>query len=331
LSISIRILVTAGLFALLVSRIDVSQALHVVSEMSVLRFVFAACLFAAIAPLNAVRWSIVLSSERAAPPLRTLLGILLVGLFFNQVLPTGVGGDAIRAWRLHKFGFDPGVCVRSILLERAAGYSVFVLLYDFSLLYLLGTVTDEKQRWALIAVAVITTSGIIALLFINFVPALGRIPLASPIARLSRQAWVLCTSPRRLGAILALSGASASLAILATKVLADGLDVRLSYSTWLLILPPVALVQLAPISLAGWGVRETALVAMLTIFDVPPANALATSLLVGLSLILNALPGGIVWLTKADIAVSDRPPQRSSSNSGDAQSFLRSSPEDVGA
>ena len=42
------------------------------------------------------RWQFILSAEAPSPGLTTLLKIVFVGLFFNQVLPTGVGGDAVR-------------------------------------------------------------------------------------------------------------------------------------------------------------------------------------------------------------------------------------------
>jgi Lysylphosphatidylglycerol synthase TM region len=73
-----------------------------------------------------------------------------------------------------------------------------------------------------------------------------------------------------------------------------------------LIMPPVILVQLVPISLAGWGVRETALIVMLAVFRVPTENALAVSLLVGLCQLACALPGGIIWLAAADVGISQR-------------------------
>jgi hypothetical protein len=75
----------------------------------------------------------------------------------------------------------------------------------------------------------------------------------------------------------------------------------------MMIVPPVTLLQLVPISLAGWGVREAALVVALGWFGVPAEAALAISVLVGLCLILVGLPGGLIWLADWDIAPSPRP------------------------
>ena len=64
----------------------------------------------------------------------------------------------------------------------------------------------------------------------------------------------------------------------------------------------VALTQLLPVSLAGWGVREAALVVALGSFGIPAEGALAISILMGLCMILTGLPGGLIWLAGWDIA-----------------------------
>jgi uncharacterized membrane protein YbhN (UPF0104 family) len=66
--------------------------------------------------------------------------------------------------------------------------------------------------------------------------------------------------------------------------------------------PPISLIQLVPISLAGWGIREAGMVVILAGFGVPAEAALAISVLMGLLLLAIGLPGGLIWLTNWDIA-----------------------------
>ena len=73
-----------------------------------------------------------------------------------------------------------------------------------------------------------------------------------------------------------------------------------------MIVPPVTLIQLLPISLAGWGVREVVLVVALASFGVPGETALAISVLLGLCFIVIGVPGGLLWLTDWDIARPDQ-------------------------
>jgi len=106
--------------------------------------------------------------------------------------------------------------------------------------------------------------------------------------------------------VLFLSGLGIRLTGLSFKFLGDSVGAELSYPNWLVIIPPVALIQLIPVSLAGWGVREATLVVVLAGFGVPNENGLATSLLFGLCQIIIALPGGLIWLTGWDLKHPDK-------------------------
>ena len=71
------------------------------------------------------------------------------------------------------------------------------------------------------------------------------------------------------------------------------LDVRLL--DCILLVPPVILVTVVPISIAGWGVREGAMVVAFGFIDVPASAAFAVSVLFGLTLAAASLPGSLIW------------------------------------
>lgn len=109
-------------------------------------------------------------------------------------------------------------------------------------------------------------------------------------------------NPRLCGAVLSLSVITIALDIVVFKLAADAVGICLSLADWVIIVPPVTLIQLLPVSLAGWGVRELALVVALDPFGVPAEPALATSLLLGFCAVLVGLPGSLIWLANWDIA-----------------------------
>ena len=90
-------------------------------------------------------------------------------------------------------------------------------------------------------------------------------------------------------------------------LVAESLGVDLSFFSWVVIVPPVTLIQLVPVSLAGWGVRELGFVFVLAGFGIPAEAALAASLLVGLCMIVVGLPGGLLWLTGWDVTRATAP------------------------
>lgn len=115
------------------------------------------------------RWHLILSAEAASPGSARLLKIVFVGLFFNQVLPTGVGGDAVRAWCCSRVGIGLGTAIRSILLDRACGYVVLLVLYVLGLPSLLKILPDPQERGAILAVLIIGLLGLVVLVSLDVI------------------------------------------------------------------------------------------------------------------------------------------------------------------
>jgi len=300
---SVRLFVTAGLLWALLAHADLSRAKQLLDHVSLPLLAAGAAALLATSPFSALRWHIVLAAETTSPGRWTLLKIVLVGLFFNQVLPSGVGGDAVRAWRCHRLGVGAAASIRSILLDRVSGYFVLVALFAAGLPVLLHVLPDVHQRYGVIVLLGVALCGLIALFLIDYLPRrLLRFRLVAEFAALSRQGRRLLARPARSGAVLSLAAATVGLSILAFMLLADSLGVDLPFGSWVVIVPPVTLIQLVPVSLAGWGVRELGFVVVLAGFGIAPEAALAASLLVGLCMIVVGLPGGLLWLTEWDIA-----------------------------
>jgi hypothetical protein len=300
---SVRLLVTAGLLWALLAHTDLSRAGELLSHVSLPLLAAGAAALLATSPFTALRWHIVLSAETPSPGPWTLLKIVLVGLFFNQVLPSGVGGDAVRAWRCHRLGIGVAAAIRSLVLDRVTGYFVLVVLFAAGLPVLLHTLSGAHERYLAILLLAGAQFGLLALFLIDYLPRrLLSIRLVAELATLSREARRLFARPARSGAVLGLAAATVGLTIVAFRLVAGSLGVDLSLGNWAVIVPPVSLIQLVPVSLAGWGVRELGFVVVLAGFGIPTEAALAASLLVGLCMVVIGLPGGLLWLTGWDIA-----------------------------
>jgi len=87
-----------------------------------------------------------------------------------------------------------------------------------------------------------------------------------------------------------------TLMALAAYLVAVSLDLGLSLVDCLLLMQLVALITALPISLGGWGVRETAMIALFALVGVPANATLVLSVEFGLLAMAAALPGGILWL-----------------------------------
>ena len=298
-----RLLVTAGLLWALLARVDLGHAKELIGHLSLPLLAAGAAALLATSPFSALRWQIVLAAETTSPGPWTLLKIVLVGLFFNQVLPSGVGGDAVRAWRCHRLGIGVAAAIRSLVLDRVCGSFVLVVLFTATLPVLLRVLPDPRQRYGIVLLLGAALGGSFALFLIDYLPRpLLRFRLVAELAALSRAGRRLFTRPAWSAAVVSLSVATVGLSILGFMLVAESIGVDLAFGSWVVIVPPVSLIQLVPVSLAGWGVRELGFVVVLAGFGIPAEAALAASLLIGLCLIVVGLPGGLLWLTGWDIA-----------------------------
>jgi uncharacterized membrane protein YbhN (UPF0104 family) len=299
---SFRLLVTAGLLWALLASVDLNQVRGILDHVSLPLLAAGAAALLATSPFSTLRWHIVLAAETTSPGPWILLKIVLVGLFFNQVLPSGVGGDAVRAWRCHRLGIDLAAAIRSLLLDRVSGYLVMVVMLAAGLPVLLHILPDTRQRYGAVLLLGTALSGLLALFLIDYLPrGLSQFRLVGELARLSREGRRLFGRPARFGALTGLSAANVGLTVLAFMLIAESLGVDLSFASWVVIVPPVSLIQLVPVSLAGWGLRELGFVVVLAGLGIPTEAAFATSLLVGLCFIVVGLPGGLLWLAGWDI------------------------------
>ena len=83
--------------------------------------------------------------------------------------------------------------------------------------------------------------------------------------------------------------------VLTLYVLAQGLHLSIGLVECLILMPTVLFISILPISIAGWGIREGAMIAALSFLGIPAHQSLALSICFGLGLLLVSLPGGVVY------------------------------------
>lgn len=297
---------------MLVAKVDLARLGEILTHARSPLFALAVIAQAVATFANALRWHKILG-KIDSPGWLAVLKLLWLGLFFNQVLPSGVGGDAVRAWRCRRLGMRFGTAVRSILIDRACGYGVLVAIYAACLPALLRVIHEPLQRHTLVGVLAMATGALVSMFLLDRLPArVVRHRAVEPFAELARDARRILLDPRRNPWLIPLSIVSVGLSVLAIDLAAASVGVVLSYGDWLMIVPPVTFIQLLPISLAGWGIREAAVVVMLAGFGIPAATAFAASLAMGVSLLVVALPGSIIWTGGWDVGDGAEPTPASS-------------------
>jgi len=293
----LKIAVSAGLIALVLSKIDLSQLTGRLLSPRLGPLVVVLALVAVQIAVVAWRFRRVL--EALARPIRfaEALTINMIGLFFNQSLPSTMGGDAMRVWRLVRGGAPLGAAVSGVVIDRITALIGMVLLIVLTLPLLFGVVEDRRPVIAFSAVIAIGVAGIVIVLMIRRVPSfLQRWRIARGIGGLIGELRRIVLQPQHAGPVLGIAVIGHVMTTVVVYGLAVAYGVGVSYLDCLVLVSPVMLIAVVPVSIAGWGVREGAMVAAFALVGINAADALVVSVAFGLLNVLIGLPGGLVFL-----------------------------------
>jgi uncharacterized protein (TIRG00374 family) len=298
LSFAIKFAVSVGLLWLLARGIDLDAVGRQIVGADPLLLIVAVLLAAAVLPMAAIRWQLVTRAIGAPVTVRDALSITAIGWFFNQTLPSTIGGDAVRIFLAWRTGITKTGAIHGIVLDRLMGLFVVLALATLFLPPLLAGLGADFQKWFLVAFIIAGYAGYIVLFAMTgmFGERLDNFRLARLARALSRDARATLLSWSPGGIILVISVVLQTVQIASVYVIAVALGLDVSFAAIMIALPAVLLVSSLPISLAGWGVREQSMVLTLGAVGVAATDALAISVLLGLSWIVIGLPGALVWL-----------------------------------
>ena len=246
---------------------------------------------------NTARWIIVLNAIKADLPFRIAIKIIYISIFFNQTLPSTIGGDAYKIYLARKTGIDLKSAINGVMLERAVALLGLILLVILSQPFLLARIGDDPVKYLFPALTVMALVGIVGLMLLDRLPKDlqtwrtigGLVHLASDTKRLFLSPQYACKA-----IFLGISGNI--LLAMSAYLTFRALSVEVSILDCLVLMPPVILFTTLPISIAGWGVREGAMVGAFAFVGILEGDAFVVSVLFGLINIIFALPGGLLWL-----------------------------------
>jgi uncharacterized protein (TIRG00374 family) len=253
----------------------------------------------------AFRWYVLLKVQGIQLTLRRTIALFFIGMFYNQFLPGGTGGDIIKTYLLLKEtpGKGPGALL-AVVFDRVVGLVALISITGtlIALRYHWLSQTPETSRLLWILLLVLGSS-ILALLtsFVvsgfNLLHALPKhFPLRDKLIELS-SAYHLYA--RHWRATLAAFGASlvAHLGTFVTFLcVAYGFRAKVAVVDFFAVMPIERTISSLPISFAGVGLREKVLQTMLHgLCGVPEAVAVLIGSMSFLVMLFCCLPGGVVY------------------------------------
>lgn len=221
-----------------------------------------------------------------------------IASFFNQVLPSTVGGDGVRIWLAARRGAGWASATYSVLLDRIFGVFVLALIVIACLPWTLQLIRDPAARAVLLVLAFGAVAGPLVLLSagLRFRQWLGRWTITRHVSAASQAAANVCGSPRSAATVFGSSIAIHLLTISAAWCCIKAVAAPVGFTHVLFLTPPVLLIATAPISIAGWGVRESSMIAAFSYAGLAESDGLTLSILFGAVSFVVGIAGGIVWI-----------------------------------
>jgi uncharacterized membrane protein YbhN (UPF0104 family) len=249
----------------------------------------------------AMRWRLIVIRCGTDLPLPQAFRYIMIATFFNQTLPSSVGGDAIRIWLVAKRA-NWRIATYSVLLDRVVGTVALATIVVACLPWTFALIRDPVGRSALLVIGLGCIGAGLSFVGLAWqrLRVLQRWSLTRHLAAAAAIALSVLRSPQAFVPIFGLSFIIHLFTALAAWCAARAVsaDLSLIYSIFLVL--PVILIAVVPISIAGWGVREGAMVAAFGYAGLPPSDGLLVSLLFGAGYLVVGALGGLVWTFTTD-------------------------------
>ena len=302
LRLGATLVVTGLCTAYLVWKIDLSRTWHLLSHAHVAYFLGAVAIMVGSVWPMAWRWQRLLQARGIHDRLSWLVRAYFVAYTAGQLLPTAVGGDAVRIYETARRHTGRGGQVAgSVLLERALGGAATLALAGVGFVLALGRYDVGAYLWiegafviGTIVLSVALFSRRIRPLLAKTVPLLRAVRLERPIRAAYEGIHAYRDHPGLLGGVFSLTLVVQAVRVLAIWLAGRAVGVELSPRPYYVMGPLLFLVLLVPFSVNGIAVRESFFVSFLGNLGVDADKAFATGFLFFVVTLCLSVPGAVL-------------------------------------
>jgi len=290
--------------AYIVWKIDLGKTVDVLRHASPAWFGLAVAIMVLTVVPMALRWQWLLAAQRIRERYGWLLRAYFVSFTAGQILPTSIGGDAVRIYETSRRHSGRAADLTAIvLLERGLGGAATVLLGAIGFVLAVGRYDVGAYLW-LEGAFVAGTIVLVVLFFARgvrphlarAVPLLRSIRVERPLRAFYEGVHHFRGHPRLLAAVFAWTTAIQAIRVLAIWAAARAVGIELGPRIYYVMGPLFFLVLLVPFTLNGFAVREAFFVSFLGSAGVSADKGFAAGFLFFLVTVALATPGGIVLL-----------------------------------
>ena len=298
----LTLVITGLALAYLLSKIDLSETWDVLSHASLGWYLLAVAIMAGTVWPMAWRWQRLLLAQSIPDRLAWLVRAYFVAYTAGQILPTSIGGDAMRIFETsRRHPGKTGPVTGTVLLERALGGAATVTLAAVGFALAVGSYDIGPYIWvelgfvlATVVLGILLFSRRARRLLAWFVPLLRKVRLERITRSVYEAIHAYRDKPRLLVGVFALTVVVQAVRVLAIWAAAKAVGVDLSPRVYYVMGPLLFLVLLVPFTINGIAVRESFFVSFLGGLGVDADRAFATGFLFFVVTITISIPGALI-------------------------------------
>ncbi len=292
---AVKLGISTALLLLIFRQVDPARAWQAMRQVPPASILVAILLQLASNTVATYRWSLIMARIGFRHPFTFYLKSFFKGAFFNQGLPTSIGGDGIRILDCSRIKGTAEDAFYGVFIDRIVGLAGLLLLNICALLFN-RTLLPGPIYYALLLVLGSLFSGLILLFFLRRFRFITTSRILGYLGRLSERYFQVYSTAGAIALQTGLSVLTHLLAMTAFYVLGVSIGLDYPLQVYLSLVPPVILLTILPLSLAGWGIREGAMVGFFLLIGADRSRVLSFSILYGLLSLACSLPGLAVYL-----------------------------------
>ncbi len=296
LRLILRFIISASLIIFVFSKIDLKNVLNCLKGANISLLVLSLSLHFVGVLLGSSRWKVLLKSYGIDVPQKDLYRLYMIGSFFNTFLPTSVGGDAVRMYKVSSLTDKRAQAVTSVIIERFIGMLILYIISFFSFILYFGF---GEERGLLFTIVILLLASIGFIIFV-LSPLSDKIMKIVPSSFLKEKLEKIHYSlkypvrePKTLFKVLAYTTLLQINVVIYFFIISNAIKIKLSIVYFFILIPIILTVTMLPITIGGIGLREGGFVFLFSRFGVIPEKALTLSIL---GYFISLVFAGFGWL-----------------------------------
>lgn len=259
-------------------------------------------LWGVIQLLNVFKWWLITNAQGLVVSYRQLLNVYFIGMFFNMFLPSGFGGDALRAYEMSRLTRQAGSSTVSVILDRCTSLYALLLMASVALVFAPQSLRVVPLE-LLVGLDLLGALGILTLLNGRWVSHIKQLRVLATreriqgfLTEIEASTTSLRSSMRIVLISLGISLAFQFLSVVEHHLFIKALGIKITFASTALFFPILTIASSLPISVNGLGIREGGYVYFLGLLGIERGVAVLVGLLSFSMLLLSGAWGAVVYL-----------------------------------